>query len=852
MPPNLNETLSLNHQKIDSLKNDTNVVKMIQQMHKDGYNLMALISNPSEPKYEKMPNKLNDWQKKTSEELHQIFNIQSTRVGIRLGRQLNGHYIVSIDFDCYSKDGANPITITACDEYLATIDRKDGMYSSSTEGNYNVLVDITDVPEILNMCESYPTNHWDSDHIQFLVQQKAQQVIPPTASTNKITEKMGKPRKFLNDVFIYKLKPDDAYMIGFFHKHYVAYTKTVIKTKTAKPVRPVATVEQETEINDEYTELLFDVIKNEVVENQYVINYNQWMGIGTILKHNNYPFSVFHKWHLMCLKNRDDGSAEHCWENIKGSGFHITALQGIAKKINMTEYKIWFVKHKKFLSVKTLFQGENDVAKFMTPIMKEHIVWTGSLWYRNNGQLWLPTKEAPVATIANQLQKIIDLSRETLMSLLNDTEDEEEKKALDKKIKNYGDFRWSCQGSGFTSHIAKMFKEYLFDDQFEKKINDTKYKIVYQNGIYDMKTKIFRKGIFPFEYITKTLPYDYEKGNEEIKREILHKLFRICNKNKEHLDYYLSTFGYTLTGDSSKEQIMWYMCGQVAKNGKSSVLEALCDILPIYAKSESRDNFYKNDTKLHKAVGTWTGMRLVWVNELEDDKKVNEALFKAVCDGTKIPFSKHFGENEIMPIGFKLYLVSNYQFNIKMDEGVKRRFKHCQFNSWFNIEDDTPEDEEKCIFRQDKDFAGWLKENKHSLLEILYEYSYLYTQRGLPKCPKEWEEKKQETIDNLNEFEANLRALCVIGATHSAWNEDLLEALEIKDCKEIKAEMKRLGLFHKYDSQFKSKGKKGLHTGLKLKTQEELNADQEKREKALKDVVVANASEFGNPESEYY
>ena len=64
--------------------------------------------------------------------------------------------------------------------------------------------------------------------------------------------------------------------------------------------------------------------------------------------------------------------------------------------------------------------------------------------------------------------------------------------------------------------------------------------------------------------------------------------------------------------------------------------------------------------------------------------------------------------------------------------------------------------------------------------------------------------------------------------------------------------MKRLGLFHKYDSQFKSKGKKGLHTGLKLKTQEELNADQEKREKALKDVVVANASEFGNPESEYY
>jgi len=834
MPPSME---SVNPSSLSNKIDSKNPSVGKHRMTMNGYNLMNLGK-------EKAP-VLPGWQERTSEVLAKAFT-ENDRISIRLGRQLNGRYVVSLDFDCYSAKGENPITKTACDEYLERIDRKDGMYSSSTFGNYNVLVDVTDVPEILEMCESYPKNHWDSDHIQFLVQQTAQQVIPPTRTGNKRTYDEehktmvpGKPRKFLNDVPFYKMTPNDEYMIQFFHKHYVPDTP---KPKDTKPKpKPVRTVVEVVEVEDEWTELLFTVIKNDANGKDYVITYNQWQGIGTILNHNNYPIDVFKKWHLMCPLNSDDGSAERYWESIKGTGFSIYALQGIAKKVNPPLYKLWFVKHKKFLSLKILGQGENDVAQYMAPIMKEHLVWTGKLWYRNDRRLWLPSKEAPVATIANQLQKIIDLSRETLMAKMNDTDDEDEKKRMEKMVGAYSHHRLLCQGSTFTGHIAKMFKEYLFDERFEDKINQTQYKMVYQDGIYDMRTKSFRKGIFPYEYITKTLPFDYEKGDEEVKRQILKSIKRICNNKQNQLEYYLSTFGYALTGDASREQIMWYMCGEGACNGKSSVLEALTTILPIYVKGESRDNFYKNDTKLHKAIGTWANMRILWVNELEDKKKVNEALFKAVCDGTSVPFSKHYGENEIMPISFKLFLVSNFQFNIDMDEGVKRRFKHEQFNAKFNLDRAEPEDEDKCLFWGNPEFAKWLADHKHSLLEIIYEYSHQYAVKGLPPCPPEWEEKKKETVANCNEFGTNLRALCVVGESFSAWNDDLLNALEVKDSSAIKSEMKRMGLFHKYDSQFKKSGKKGLHTGLRLKTQEELDADQKRREAQMENVVIAGA-----------
>ena len=808
---------SLNSHKIELEKKEQVDVKMIPQMIADGFNLVNL-GKDKDPIISKMP-------ERTSEFLAEAFNPKNERVGVRLGRQLNGRYLISLDFDINDKSGRHPEIADKLAEYKSNINRLDGMYSSSTDENHNVLVDITDIPEYLEKVIAHPNSKWKwKVNLEIFAKEGVFQVIPPTATINKVTKEKGNPRKFLNSVSVYKVTPDDSYMIDFLNEIYVAEKpKVVIKSK---PVRPVEMAEIEKD--DEWTELLYKVIQNEARGNEWVIPYNKWMGIGTILKYNNYPFIVFKQWTMMCPLAIDDGRIEAYWESIRCEGFSIHALQGIAKEVNPIGYKIWLDKHQKYLSLKTLELGMNDVAKEMKNIMKEHCVYVGKDgWYRNTGTVWFHSDDAPLATITTQLQKSIDLSRGIILAKKDACINDEERSKLEEELVSYTKHYKNCGGAGYSVHIAKLFKEYLLDADFPKKLNRNPYQIVYKDGIYDMRTKTFRKGIYPQEFISKTLPYEYERGCEATKGEIRRQIKRICNNSEEHYHYYMSAFGYTLTGDASREQFLWYMCGESACNGKSSVLEAMTQILPIYVKDENREHIDKKDKMWHKAVAVWDGYRLIWVNEATEEVK-NEALLKQICDATQINFPKLYGNSTTMPITFKLFIVSNYQFNINMENAIVRRFIHEQFNSKFDLDEKAGdvEDVANLRFYKNKDFAKWLIENKHSFLELFYEYSYNYAQtQRLPPIPREWQSIKDDIVSSKNTFEAEFYSHCKVGADFQCSKDDAEKVLEM-DSSEIKKEMKKLRIPHTYESQKKVKSVKGWHIGFRLKTQAEINEEE--------------------------
>jgi hypothetical protein len=47
--------------------------------------------------------------------------------------------------------------------------------------------------------------------------------------------------------------------------------------------------------------------------------------------------------------------------------------------------------------------------------------------------------------------------------------------------------------------------------------------MAFQNGIMDLKTKIFRNGMLASDYITKTIPYDYVKSDYKFLKSVLKK-----------------------------------------------------------------------------------------------------------------------------------------------------------------------------------------------------------------------------------------------------------------------------------------------------------------------------------------
>lgn len=228
----------------------------------------------------------------------------------------------------------------------------------------------------------------------------------------------------------------------------------------------------------------------------------------------------------------------------------------------------------------------------------------------------------------------------------------------------------------------------------------------------DLKTLKFRKGLRQSDFLTHTIPYNYEPlsdkdkaGKDKADKDkafIRHELLKICNYNESHLEYYLSVIGHALTGDASKIQELWCLRGQTASNGKSVIFEALTSIIPNYVVKMESDIWDENYGSRHKEISTWRGIRIGWLNEMSKKKKDENAL-KDMSDGKQTRYKVMYGEMATMMIMLKLFIVSNTTIELDADGGVARRIQMMQLDSKFLS--DVKDDYKNKVFARDTSFG---------------------------------------------------------------------------------------------------------------------------------------------------
>ena len=143
------------------------------------------------------------------------------------------------------------------------------------------------------------------------------------------------------------------------------------------------------------------------------------------------------------------------------------------------------------------------------------------------------------------IHKHIDYSIEITLNKKKkvDFDDIEEHKKISVELEKYSKQYNDVDKSGFYSMITKHLKTILFDEEFYLKLDNNPYKIVFQDGIYDMRENKFYKGYSDYDYITKTIPFDYTIPSKEHIELVKNIIFKICNCNQSHMDYYLSVMG---------------------------------------------------------------------------------------------------------------------------------------------------------------------------------------------------------------------------------------------------------------------------------------------------------------------
>lgn len=402
-----------------------------------------------------------------------------------------------------------------------------------------------------------------------------------------------------------------------------------------------------------------------------------------------------------------------------------------------------------FCLTATDFQKDTyALAETSSKYMSDKITYCNEKWFAlEDNNLWSQVKQIQ-GYINAHMHTALDNKIPFISSRLTTATSEEERDKMRSDMQAHMRLYANLDTSAYRNGLKDAYRKLLKDNKFAEKLDNQPYKIAFENGIYDIKTQEFRKGINPTDLLTNVLPYNYEKErNKEHEEWLLEEFKKICNYNETHRDYYFSVLGYALCGDAKRYQHVYCLVGQTASNGKSTIFSILTQCFPVYVASCNSDMIDVNfANKRHKHLVNFKGKRIVWMEEIAANCKCDMRLMKTIGDGDTLTNEVMFGTTENIKNNAKMFMLTNHtiQFD-KDDNGGERRYKHIQLDSQFP-EDCKENDYDAKVFKRDDKFKEKVEQIKMSLFHILMDYAHKVYIEGLPDEPKEFIEEKKETM----------------------------------------------------------------------------------------------------------
>ncbi|PEQ00277.1 DNA primase family protein, partial [Bacillus toyonensis] len=165
-------------------------------------------------------------------------------------------------------------------------------------------------------------------------------------------------------------------------------------------------------------------------------------------------------------------------------------------------------------------------------------------------------------------------------------------------------------------------------------------------------------------------------------KAFLESIFKDAEGNTDYelIDFIQKSIGYSLTSDIS-EQVMFFLYGG-GRNGKSTFINTVKNVLGDYAKQTNSDTFIKkkHDSGVNNDIARLAGARFVSAVESEEGQQLSEGLVKQITGGE--PISARFLRQEFFEFvpEFKVFFTTNHKPIIKgMDEGIWRRVRMIPF-----------------------------------------------------------------------------------------------------------------------------------------------------------------------------
>ena len=463
-----------------------------------------------------------------------------------------------------------------------------------------------------------------------------------------------------------------------------------------------------TEDMDKMNELLDDMIPTdrlELIEKSITLtdmlnpkranNWHEWIRVGWSL-HNTHK-CLIDTWIQFSKKSKKfvSGECERLWANMRDDGYTIRSIMLWAKEDEPEEYSK-FIKedfennlkknsvNNTFMIAKALYCKYFD--KFVCANPKDNV------WYYFVEHRWKkdPNGGKLITKISSEFANhYISMSQNSNKMAIEES-GSDKKRHLDDAI-HFNKIAEHLMDISFKEKIMKEARYLFHDENFIKRLDENPLLIGFENGVYDLSLKTFRKG-HPDDHISFSTKTNYMKWSEANPyAKSIHDFFNKILPNKNVRDYFLSRLSTCVSGENREEK--FYFCTGSGSNGKSLcfqlVSEALGDYYiscPITIITRKRGASNAASPEMARMKGPRCGV----YQEPGTDEEINVGIFKEISGNDKFMVRGLYQDPIEVKSQIKSWMTTNELPEIKSDDGgTWRRTRVIDFNSKF-VENPDP------------------------------------------------------------------------------------------------------------------------------------------------------------------
>ena len=468
----------------------------------------------------------------------------------------------------------------------------------------------------------------------------------------------------------------------------IASERQRLKTTSSRPKQNLKTTVEE---NLNMAERLLPMLSQHRAE-----NHDEWMTIGWVM------FNVsegccegLDLWIEFSSRDETNFDEDECirrWECMVKRDYSIGTLKYYAKTDSPEMYNE-FVKEESMKYMEASVEGSHhDIAKLLYAEYGTEFVCSsvaGKTWYQFKENFWEEIEEGVFLRnrISSEIvEKYKKAGCEQMMKISPDTKND----PAQTKIKQTYKIIEKLKSTPFKKNVMTESADVFYNKDFKNKLDTNPYLFAFKNGVYDLKTNVFRNGR-PEDYLSNHSPIDfYEFSMTDPKviavQDFLTKVFPDTSIRKYFLDQSSDIF---VGGNHQKVVLFW--TGESGDNGKSVTQTFFEKMLGSMAIKFSTTLITGKKTQtgaagpeLARAGG---GVRLGVLEEPDIDEQINAGLFKSLSGNdsywARDLFEKGKSTREITPL-FKLIFICNGlpQFR-HADKAVWNRVRVIPFETTF-------------------------------------------------------------------------------------------------------------------------------------------------------------------------